>query len=69
MLTFTMGQVFEVIEFITGEQESAMKRHEQSTVLGKPFFPVGGQAHNSTSYVLEDLRITFDAVRKLNGNS
>ena len=46
-----------------------MKRHEAFTVLGRPFFPVGGQAHNSTSYVLEDLRITFDAVRKLNGNS
>ena len=46
-----------------------MKKHEQFTVLGKPFFPVGGQAHNSTSYVLDDLRITFDAVRKLNGNS
>ena len=46
-----------------------MKRHEQFTVLGRPFFPVGGQAHNSTSYVLDDLRITFDAVRKLNGNS
>ena len=46
-----------------------MMRHEQFTVRGKPFFPVGGQAHNSTSYVLEDLRITFDAVKKLNGNS
>ena len=46
-----------------------MKRREQFTVLGQPFFPVGGQAHNSTSYVLDDLRITFDAVKKLNGNS
>jgi hypothetical protein len=46
-----------------------MKRHEQFTVMGVPFFPVGGQAHNSTSYVLDDLKISFDAVKKLNGNS
>ena len=46
-----------------------MRKHAQYTVLGKPFFPVGGQAHNSTSYVLDDLRISFDAVRKLHGNS
>jgi len=39
------------------------------TVQGKPFLPVGGQAHNSTSYVLDDLQISFDAVKKLNGNS
>ena len=46
-----------------------MRRQSQFLVQGKPFFPVGGQAHNSTSYVLEDLQITFDAVKKMNGNS
>ena len=29
-----------------------MKRHECFTVLGKPFFSVGGQLHNSSSYAL-----------------
>ena len=46
-----------------------MDKHAQFTVKGKPFFAVGGQAHNSTSYVLEDLNVSFDAVKKLNGNS
>lgn len=46
-----------------------MAKQTQFTVQGQPFFPVGGQAHNSTSYVLEDLQITFDAVKKLHGNS
>ena len=50
-------------------ERGSMNKRSQFTVHGKPFFPVGGQAHNSTSYVLEDLNITFDAVRKLNGNS
>ena len=46
-----------------------MSKHEQFTVNGKPFFAVGGQAHNSTSYVLDDLILSFAAVEKLNGNS
>jgi len=46
-----------------------MSKHSLFTVKGKPFFPVGGQAHNSTSYVLEDLKVSFNAVKKLNGNS
>ena len=46
-----------------------MIKHVQFTVGGKPFFAVGGQAHNSTSYVLEDLNVSFDAVEKLHGNS
>ena len=37
-----------------------MKRHEAFTVLGRPFFPVGGQAHNSTSYVLEGSKVVFE---------
>ena len=33
-------------------EEFEMKRHECFTVLGKPFFSVGGQLHNSSSYAL-----------------
>ena len=46
-----------------------MRRHSCFTVQGKPFFSLGGQTHNSSSYVLADMPYAFESVRKLGGNT
>ncbi len=38
-------------------------------VNGKPFFSIGGQLHNSTSYVASDMHKGFGAVKKIGGNT
>ncbi len=44
-------------------------KHSQFTVQGVPFFSLGGQTYNSTSYVLADMPLAFESVRKLGGNT
>ena len=44
-------------------------KHSQFTVQGVPFFSLGGQTYNSTSYVLADMPLAFESVRKLGGNN
>lgn len=46
-----------------------MSKHSCFTVQGKPFFSLGGQTHNSSSYVLADMPLAFESVRKLGGNT
>lgn len=46
-----------------------MKRQSCFTVKGKPFFSLGGQTHNSSSYYPNDMERSFDSVRKLGGNT
>ena len=55
-----------------------MKRHECFTVLGKPFFSVGGQLHNSSSYALgaaggekymRDMETSFASIKALGANT
>lgn len=55
-----------------------MKRHECFTVLGKPFFSVGGQLHNSSSYALgaaggekymQDMETSFASIKALGANT
>ena len=55
-----------------------MKRHECFTVLGKPFFSVGGQLHNSSSYALgaasgekyeKDAEVSFASIKALGANT
>ena len=43
--------------------------HDGFTVLGKRFFSLGGQTHNSSSYFPEDMARSFDSVRQLGGNT
>jgi len=46
-----------------------VSKHSQFTVLGKPFFSIGGQTHNSSSYYPEDMVRSFRSVRELGGNT
>lgn len=55
-----------------------MKRHTCFTVLGKPFFSIGGQLHNSSGYALgaesgrkyeEDVKTAFDSLKALGANT
>ena len=46
-----------------------MKRQSFFTVKGKPFFSLGGQTHNSSSYFPNDMERSFESVRKLGGNT
>ena len=46
-----------------------MGRHSEFTVLGQPFFSVGGQTHNSSSYYPKDMERSFASVRALSGNT
>ncbi len=39
------------------------------TVAGQPFFPLGGQAHNSSGYSAEEAERAFRAVSALHGNT
>ena len=39
------------------------------TVDGQPFFPLGGQARNSSGYSLDEAERAFQVVRKLHGNT
>jgi hypothetical protein len=38
-------------------------------VQGKPFMPMGGQAHNSSAYNAEELASAIAGVKALNGNT
>lgn len=53
-------------------------RHSCFTVSGKPFFSLGGQVHNSSSYPIggigegkagEDAERSFQSVRAIGGNT
>lgn len=46
-----------------------MSRQAQFTVQGKPFFSIGGQTHNSSSYVLADMERAWRSVKALGGNT
>ena len=55
-----------------------MKRHTCFTVLGKPFFSIGGQLHNSSGYALgaksgqkyaEDTSMAFRSLKTLGANT
>jgi len=46
-----------------------MNKKSQFTVLGKPFFSIGGQTHNSSSYYPEDMDRSFRSVKELGGNT
>ena len=46
-----------------------MKRHDRFTVNGTPFFSLGGQTHNSSSYFPDDMARSFASVRALGGNT
>lgn len=46
-----------------------MGKHTQFTVKGKPFFSLGGQTHNSSSYVLKDMKDAWASVKALGGNT
>lgn len=46
-----------------------MANKTQITVLGKPFFAVGGQTHNSSFYRIEELTRAMKAVKAVGGNS
>jgi hypothetical protein len=39
------------------------------TVDGKPFFPLGGQVHNSSAYAPEELDIAWQALQAINANT
>ena len=44
-------------------------KQTQFTVKGQPFFSLGGQTHNSSSYFPDDMDISFQSVRGLGGNT
>ena len=47
-----------------------MNKHANFTVLGKPFFSIGGQTHNSSSYpTAEGMDRSFESVQRLGGNT
>lgn len=46
-----------------------MSRKSCFTVRGVPFFSLGGQTHNSSSYFPSDMSRSFDSVRQLGGNT
>ena len=46
-----------------------MSRHSQFTVHGEPFFSLGGQTHNSSSYVPGDMGRAWKSVKALGGNT
>lgn len=53
-------------------------RHSYLSVLGKPFFSIGGQVHNSSAYPIgrkgnpqyeEDSERSFESVKAIGGNT
>ena len=46
-----------------------MKKHARIMVHGKPFFTLGGQTRNSSSYVLPEMRRAWASVKALGGNT
>lgn len=46
-----------------------MKSNMLFSVQGRPFFPLGGQAHNSSGYSLQEAERAFEAVAAMHGNS
>ena len=46
-----------------------MAKKTQFTVLGSPFFSIGGQTHNSSSYYPGDMERSFRSVKELGGNT
>jgi len=46
-----------------------MSKQSSFTVQGKPFFSIGGQTHNSSSYFPSDMARSFESVQKLGGNT
>ena len=45
------------------------KAFRRFTVQGKPFLSLGGQTHNSSSYLLKDLDEAFTTIKLLSGNT
>ncbi len=46
-----------------------MKKNAYIQVNGKPFLSLGGQTHNSSSYVLSQMGPSFAAIRAIGGNT
>ena len=46
-----------------------MSKKSQFTVKGEPFFSIGGQTHNSSSYYPDDMEQSFRSVKELGGNT
>ena len=46
-----------------------MSKCSRLMVQGKPFFSLGGQTHNSTSYVLSDMTRAWQSVKAMGGNT
>lgn len=44
-------------------------KHNHFTAHGKPFFSIGGQTHNSSSYIPEDMEVSYASVQTLGGNT
>ena len=44
-------------------------KHNHFTAHGKPFFSIGGQTHNSSSYIPEDMEVSYASVQALGGNT
>lgn len=53
-------------------------RHSYLSVLGKPFFSIGGQVHNSSAYPIgrkgnpqyeEDSERSFESIKAIGGNT
>ena len=46
-----------------------MSKNAYITVHGKPFLSLGGQTHNSSSYVLEEMGPSFASIKAIGGNT
>lgn len=46
-----------------------MMINDTFTVEGKPFFPLGGQVHNSSAYSVEELETGLRALKEINANT
>ncbi len=46
-----------------------MKKNAYIQVSGKPFLSLGGQTHNSSSYVLDQMGPSFAAIKAIGGNT
>ena len=46
-----------------------MAKLERLMVKGKPFLSLGGQSHNSSSYVLDKMGPTWQSIHAIGGNT
>lgn len=46
-----------------------MRKYQYFEVNGKPFFPLGGQVHNSSSYTIGELETAWKALKVINANT